>query len=145
MDKTPKFNPSSDDEQDVLQKLMALSETVENDWSKVVESIRGACLELIEVDELVIERLGTNFWPSFTELMERESIYNPDILKDVLSRSEEISTARRQAEMEYFETVLLPKLKRRRFWRSLLGQPYDITLDYEVTMSEYLANKTKLV
>lgn len=136
MDRLPEGDFSSEAAHDAMEKLRAVGDDVNKDWSRVCGALRAATSELIEIDDSIKQSLESNFWPTFNDLIEHEKVYNPTVMNEVMARFEEIMETERQAEMTYFETKVLPKLNRRAFWHGLLGIPYDNMAEYEAMMSE---------
>jgi len=122
-----------------IEQLKKLSEQVEISWAETVASMRDATYELVDPDfmtDSIMEGLLTNFWSTELVLMEAVSRIDPDILKNILTRTEEIAAAKREADMDYFNKHVYPKTARRAFWRDVLGIPYDSTADYEALMAQ---------
>lgn len=140
MDRLPEGDFSSEAAHDAMEKLRAVGDDVNKDWSRVCGALRAATSELIEIDDSIKQRLESNFWPTFNNLIKHEKVYNPAVIGEVMARFEEIMAAERQAEMVFFETEVLPKLNRRAFWHGLLGMPYDNMADYEAMMSKRPTN-----
>jgi len=96
--------------------------TPEDAWQFVVDTLRDATLELIDLTSEEREALATNFWNSHTSILEKYENIQPGISEQVFLLFEQSGDEKRQANQEYFEEVILPKIKKRAFLNGMIGR-----------------------
>lgn len=109
-----------------LDQLRQLSGDVEQSWEKVVDALRTALIECVEVlsdEELLL--LNESFWPASVEILSRHEVYTPGITENVMIRFEEIANERREAEQREFKKGTFPRVKRRAILRNIIGLPSE--------------------
>lgn len=106
-----------------LEQLKQISDDAEAGWGKLIEVLKQATLELVEVTDEEKKLLDESFWSAHVSILERAEVFHPGITQAVFTRFEELGEARQKADEEEFQNVTLPRVKRRAHIRGLLGLP----------------------
>ena len=96
-------------------------------WQFVVDTLRDATIQLIDLTNEEIEALTTNFWNSHTALLEKYEQIQPGISERVFLVFEQLGNQKQREVQEHFEKVILPKTKRRAFINGMLGHQVTLT------------------
>ena len=81
----------------------------------VVEPLFQATVELVELDEMTIEALKTNFWPTHAALSRQLEEKAPGMVQELFRAADEIAQERRVAERQDSE-----KARKRAFFKGIL-------------------------
>jgi hypothetical protein len=103
-------------------ELMPGVQSVNEAWQVVIDNLRSATMQLIDLTDTEKAALQDTFWHSHPAIMEKYEIINPGITEQVFLSSEELCNTKLQADQDYFDKVTLPKVKRRAFISGLLGR-----------------------